>query len=67
MRTRTATQRHLTCRPGRMLLPASPSQVLKSFTQVGSDARIRRRCHLIVSFLLEREYEKEWSLGDSNP
>jgi hypothetical protein len=29
-----------------------------SFIQVGTDARIRRRCHLVVSFSLERVHEK---------
>ena len=41
--------------------------VLASFIHVGSDTEIRRRCHLIVTLILERVYEKSWSLGDSKP
>jgi hypothetical protein len=40
---------------------------LASFIHVGSDTEIRRRCHLIVTLILERVREKSWSLGDSNP
>ena len=38
-----------------------------SFIHVGSDTEIRRRCHLIDTFILERVHEKPWSLGESNP
>lgn len=38
-----------------------------SFIHVDSDTEIRRRCHLIDTFILERVHEKSWSLGDSNP
>ena len=40
---------------------------LASFIHVGSDTEIRRRCHFIDTSILEREHEKSWSLGDSNP
>jgi hypothetical protein len=38
-----------------------------SLIHVGTNTEIRRRCHLIDTFILERVHEKSRSLGDSNP
>ena len=68
---------HSACRgdhPGTLTLLTWPDVLVRiaepgpaSFIQVGSDAKIQRRCHLIVTFLLERVHEKPVELRGFEP
>jgi len=60
--------------PGTLTLLTWPDALVRiagpgpaSFIQVGSDAKIRRRCHLIVTFHLEQIHEKFVELRGFEP